>query len=874
MEIVGVIAGCGEDPTSGNSLSSLADLEALYAGLLGRLTKRLSGTALGLSSINGKRYRGVTQHCRTQKWEAHIWQDGKSVYLGSFSDEHQAAFAHDIAAIGMKGAKAVTNFDKTMYQDYVQQLTKLPNEQLVYILRKQRRGSGRSSSKFRGVTRHQKGKWEARIGAVSGKKYRYLGLYLSEEAAARAYDREAVRGKGLLARTNFPITDYREELKMYEQQKQGGGAMGEVNPELSHPDTGQAVDTQNVSDAASQELQMEEGALEESAESPLELVSVCDTAAWGTSESDCCLGPVCPQDEGVLQTSETRLGPSWDEMHGLSGPAGVGQLSGDPKGSPVVLNRHRLDSSESVRVSSGAEAFRGKEAGAQECGLHSDEVAVGQSEAYWLSSSNNILDHDLDPEEYDWLARHLLKESSRSGDAWSSPVPAKAEVCDVSCDGDTATLGGEELLLSDRDASIRDVWMEDVRSTRGGSTPWQDSASHLPNESSCFLHTDGRGRTASSEWWAEGQAIYPGPAHTAWEGVMLAGQEEHAVCPLAPMSASTGLDSSVDAVAFVSTACPSHVPQQPGGVSNVIMSGGMQGAGTGPQVSCYDDWNSAIDTPFRQYAKLPPLYNCQLPSQQSLAPQQSGTITRQCSMRSVLSTPEFGWRGEVYGGMQRRLSWRHPGAQDTRSSSSIRWAGKQHWPVQDNPGRYLPYSRPIETRDAVYHSHMLGLVAEGRCLHGAYHRQRVSTDHRSCLHSTHCQAGALRELRECVPGACNDEALVCAGGASGHPQMAPGPRGLPYGLADSSPSTPGLGDAVLVPRRHEPMNVISRHRNSLGCIDDMPANMQPGGHKGVVQLSDNVWPLSYHTQSSYVQGGLGGGEVWYPRKPYAGQHEL
>ena len=42
----------------------------------------------------------------------------------------------------------------------------ITREELVLSLRQQSKGFQRSSSQFRGVTRHQKGKWEARIGQV------------------------------------------------------------------------------------------------------------------------------------------------------------------------------------------------------------------------------------------------------------------------------------------------------------------------------------------------------------------------------------------------------------------------------------------------------------------------------------------------------------------------------------------------------------------------------------------------------------------------------------------------------------------------------------------------------------------------------------
>lgn len=64
---------------------------------------------------------------------------------------------------------------------------------------------------YRGVSRHVKGRWEARIGLtpVDGKRrYKYLGLFDEEVEAARAYDRAAVEHKGLSAIVNFSLGNY------------------------------------------------------------------------------------------------------------------------------------------------------------------------------------------------------------------------------------------------------------------------------------------------------------------------------------------------------------------------------------------------------------------------------------------------------------------------------------------------------------------------------------------------------------------------------------------------------------------------------------------------------------------------------------------
>ena len=43
--------------------------------------------AAGIRSTS--KYRGVTHHCRTGRYESHIWDSGKQVYLGGFDTEEQ-----------------------------------------------------------------------------------------------------------------------------------------------------------------------------------------------------------------------------------------------------------------------------------------------------------------------------------------------------------------------------------------------------------------------------------------------------------------------------------------------------------------------------------------------------------------------------------------------------------------------------------------------------------------------------------------------------------------------------------------------------------------------------------------------------------------
>jgi len=82
------------------------------------------------------KFRGVTKHRRTGKFEGHIWASGRQLFLGSFEDEGSAAMAHDVMAIKQKGLSgATTNRPVECYEPLLGFLMACQDAEVVWALR-------------------------------------------------------------------------------------------------------------------------------------------------------------------------------------------------------------------------------------------------------------------------------------------------------------------------------------------------------------------------------------------------------------------------------------------------------------------------------------------------------------------------------------------------------------------------------------------------------------------------------------------------------------------------------------------------------------------------------------------------------------------
>lgn len=121
--------------------SSAQDLETLVRDLFGKtLAMERDSLFVGRESVMGyrglKKFRGVTKHKRTQRYEAHIWESKKQIYLGGFESELLAARSHDIMALKCKGPLCdALNFDRHDYNGVVPLLDRFDKDDIISCLR-------------------------------------------------------------------------------------------------------------------------------------------------------------------------------------------------------------------------------------------------------------------------------------------------------------------------------------------------------------------------------------------------------------------------------------------------------------------------------------------------------------------------------------------------------------------------------------------------------------------------------------------------------------------------------------------------------------------------------------------------------------------
>ncbi|KAK4393076.1 Ethylene-responsive transcription factor WRI1 [Sesamum angolense] len=170
--------------------------------------KEADGTSAATTVKRSSRFRGVSKHRWTGRYEAHLWDklswnvtQKKKGKQGAYDDEEAAARAYDLAALKYWGTSTFTNFPISDYEAEIEIMQAVTKEEYLASLRRKSSGFSRGVSKYRGVARHHhNGRWEARIGRVFGTS--------TQEEAARAYDIAAIEYRGINAITNFDLSTY------------------------------------------------------------------------------------------------------------------------------------------------------------------------------------------------------------------------------------------------------------------------------------------------------------------------------------------------------------------------------------------------------------------------------------------------------------------------------------------------------------------------------------------------------------------------------------------------------------------------------------------------------------------------------------------
>lgn len=148
-----------------------ADLSPIRQSLLEKnwpsmMPKRSSGDArkMSVGMKVGSKYRGVTHHARTNRYESHIWDGGRQIYLGGFYNEDQAALAYDLAAVKFRGEDANLNFPRGLYSQEMEIRNTVTQEQVVMCMREQSKAMNKVDQNSRSTVSMEP--WELQISRM------------------------------------------------------------------------------------------------------------------------------------------------------------------------------------------------------------------------------------------------------------------------------------------------------------------------------------------------------------------------------------------------------------------------------------------------------------------------------------------------------------------------------------------------------------------------------------------------------------------------------------------------------------------------------------------------------------------------------------
>ena len=162
-------------------------------------------------------YVGVNLHKNTGNFEGSFWysnypslpasssRSGRQFYLGTWNTPGEAARAHDLMALNVRGLDARLNFELDTYDaEYV---VEQPFDLLLAVIKHQamvRRPQ--SLSGYRGVAtvNHGSRGFEARLHRKRDGVHLLLGRFKTPEEAAQAYDEAVKSSNGDLSTLNFP----------------------------------------------------------------------------------------------------------------------------------------------------------------------------------------------------------------------------------------------------------------------------------------------------------------------------------------------------------------------------------------------------------------------------------------------------------------------------------------------------------------------------------------------------------------------------------------------------------------------------------------------------------------------------------------------